>query len=134
MSRRYLSKFDILSNISSFLLRMIRLLTVIALFSHWNACIQFLLPAAQDFPSRCWPLEAEILADSAFQQYSWSLFRALSQMLCIGYGSPGTAPLLAWEAWMVIISMVFGAVLFAILVGIITTMLVQLDEVNARHR
>jgi len=131
---RYFAKFDIFSNFSSFVLRTFKLFSIISLFCHWNACIQFLVSAADDFPANSWVDLAGIARDPPFQQYTWSLFKALSHMLCIGYGSPGSAPLLVGEAWITILSMASGALLFVTLVGIITTLLVQLDALDSAHK
>ncbi|CAG9467891.1 unnamed protein product [Pedinophyceae sp. YPF-701] len=129
---RYLQRFDIFAGMSSFMTRVIKLMAGVLIFAHWNACMQFLLAAVNDFPYNSWVVREGLEFSSPMRQYSTALFQAFSHMLCIGYGPNPPEP--HYEVWVVIISMVCGAVLFVILVGIITSVLVQADYVDGLYR
>ena len=58
-------------------------------------------------------------------QYTWSLFKALSHMLCIGYGRfPPQNPT---DVWLTMISMLTGATCYAMFVGHATTLIQSFD-------
>ena len=92
-------------------MRILNLISLIMLIAHWNGCLQFLVPMLQSFPKDSWvclnnlqvslynvypqPFHDHDLYIYAIQimknadwteQYSVALFKALSHMLCIGYG------------------------------------------------
>ena len=54
-------------------------------------------------------------------QYGWALFKAMSHMLCIGYGQ--RAPRTTLEVWITIVSMLVGATLYAMFIGHITNLI-----------
>lgn len=54
-------------------------------------------------------------------QYSWALFKAISHMLCIGFGR--WPPQNTTEVWITIISMLIGASLYAMFIGHISTLI-----------
>ena len=58
---------------------------------------------------------------TAWRQYGWSLFKAMSHMLCIGYGQGPPQSIL--EVWVTIISMLLGATLYAMFIGHITNLI-----------
>ncbi|GMH76852.1 hypothetical protein TL16_g07215 [Triparma laevis f. inornata] len=109
--------------------RVVKLLFLLLLFAHWNACLLFLVASLQSFGDRTWVGLMDLEDESVNTQYSWSLFMSLSHMLCIGYGvyPPETLP----EVWAIIFSMSLGASLFACIVGSLTAVLLSLDSSNA---
>ncbi|GFX44556.1 hypothetical protein TNCV_2637211, partial [Trichonephila clavipes] len=46
-----------------------------------------------------------------FNQYSWALFKAMSHMLCIGYGR--FPPQSLTDMWLTLLSMISGATCYA---------------------
>lgn len=54
-------------------------------------------------------------------QYSHALFRAISHMITIGYGL--AIPVNVGEVWMVMASMLSGAMMYAVLLGMINSMM-----------
>ena len=52
--------------------------------------------------------------ETVFTQYTWSLFKAGSHMICIGYGR--FPPQNTTEVWMTIISMIIGATFYALFI------------------
>ncbi|XP_075743737.1 potassium/sodium hyperpolarization-activated cyclic nucleotide-gated channel 2-like isoform X3 [Rhipicephalus microplus] len=67
-----------------------------------------------------------------FEQYSWSMFNALSQMLSIGYGQ--NAPATVIDMWLVTLGMLTGATGYALLIGHATTLIQSLDYTKRLHR
>lgn len=52
-----------------------------------SACMQYLVPVIMEFPADSWCRLANLHRDlevSLLTQYTWSLFRSVSHMLCIG--------------------------------------------------
>ncbi|KAL4227919.1 Potassium/sodium hyperpolarization-activated cyclic nucleotide-gated channel 3 [Mactra antiquata] len=95
------------------------------LLGHWNGCLQFLVPTLQDFPNDCW-VSIEELQDAHWaHQYTWSLFKALSHMLCIGYGR--FPPQNMTDTWLTILSMLSGATCYALFLGHTTTIIQSFD-------
>lgn len=122
---RYSYKFEELSNFSydSALaaIKLIVLILVLLLFCHISACMQFLVCVIQEFPNKSWVKLAGLHLDckvSLTRQYMWAFFRAVSHMLCIGYGH---IPQRDSEVFVVLCSMLCGAILFAIFIGIATS-------------
>jgi hyperpolarization activated cyclic nucleotide-gated potassium channel 2 len=72
-------------NIGSGLLRIINLILVMLLVAHWNGCIQFFIARLEGFPDESWVAINDLQDASPGEQYAWSIFKALSHMLCIGY-------------------------------------------------
>ena len=63
-------------------------------------------------------------------QYTHSAFRAVSQMLCIGYGL--AEPVRASEIWVVVWSMTIGASLYGLLVANMGHLLANVDHGSRR--
>eukprot|EP00242_Pyramimonas_sp_CCMP2087_P005227 CAMPEP_0198200488 /NCGR_PEP_ID=MMETSP1445-20131203/3492_1 /TAXON_ID=36898 /ORGANISM="Pyramimonas sp., Strain CCMP2087" /LENGTH=764 /DNA_ID=CAMNT_0043870575 /DNA_START=373 /DNA_END=2667 /DNA_ORIENTATION=- len=124
---RYVKRVRLLENthISPFQVRLVKLFCTEITSLHWSACAQWLVVAVSNFPENSWAIRQDLVYKSIFDQYSWSLFRALSHMLCIGYGQE--PPYTLVDAWTSNISMLGGASLFAVFVGIVTSLLIQLD-------
>ena len=59
------------------------------------------------------------------EQYTWAMFKALSHMLCIGYGR--YPPQCVSDVWLTIISMLTGATFYALFVGQSTTLIQTFD-------
>jgi len=59
------------------------------------------------------------------EQYTWSLFKALSHMLSIGYGR--YTPQSITDVWLTMVSMLTGATCYALFVGHSTTIIQSFD-------
>jgi hyperpolarization activated cyclic nucleotide-gated potassium channel 2 len=59
------------------------------------------------------------------EQYTWSLFKALSHMLSIGYGR--YPPQSMTDVWLTMVSMLTGATCYALFVGHSTTLIQSFD-------
>lgn len=62
---------------------------------------------------------------SWWTQYTWALFKALSHMLCIGYGR--FPPQNMTDTWLTILSMLSGATCYALFLGHTTTIIQSFD-------
>lgn len=83
-------------------------------------------------------LETDILFCFALQeafwleQYSWSLFKAMSHMLCIGYGR--FPPQSLTDMWLTMLSMISGATCYALFLGHATNLIQSLDSSRRQYR
>jgi len=66
------------------------------------------------------------------EQYTWALFKALSHMLCIGYGR--YPPHSTADVWLTMISMLTGATCYALFVGHSTTIIQSFDTSKRLYR
>lgn len=118
-------------NINSAWLRMSKLLAMMLLLAHWSGCVQYLAVQLSNYPADSWVVELGIHKQSAAVQYSWSLFQALSHMLCIGYGP--YPPQNVTEVWLTIFSMVIGATFYAIFIGQMSSMMLSIDAAGRSY-
>ena len=66
------------------------------------------------------------------EQYSWSLFKAMSHMLCIGYGR--FPPQSLTDMWLTMLSMISGATCYAMFLGHATNLIQSLDSSRRQYR
>ncbi|KAJ1454291.1 hypothetical protein M885DRAFT_420819, partial [Pelagophyceae sp. CCMP2097] len=95
---------------------------ILLLYAHWDACALYLSARIKHFDhDRSWVGRLGIRHRMLSVQYFYALFKALSHMLCIGYGTL-SAPVSVTEVWLTTISMTLGASLFAAIIGSITAL------------
>ena len=58
------------------------------ILAHWIGCFNFLLVRLHDFPPDSWVVYAGLADESPYTQWSWSFFKALAQMIMIGFETP----------------------------------------------
>jgi len=66
------------------------------------------------------------------EQYTWSLFKALSHMLSIGYGR--YPPQSLSDVWLTMVSMLSGAICYALFVGHTTALIQSFDTSKRLYR
>ncbi|MPC27287.1 Potassium/sodium hyperpolarization-activated cyclic nucleotide-gated channel 2 [Portunus trituberculatus] len=66
------------------------------------------------------------------EQYSWAFFKAMSHMLCIGYGR--FPPQNLTDLWLTMISMISGATCYALFIGHATNLIQSLDSSRRQYR
>ena len=132
----YLSKWEDQIKLDANVLRVGKLVGVILLFAHTNACIQYLCARIEEFPDESWVTRNDLINAKDSMKYTVALFNALSHMLCIGYGSHGeqTAPYTDAEVFITIMSMVVGASFYVVLVGIIASIVLSMDHSGAAFK
>ncbi|XP_023193182.1 potassium/sodium hyperpolarization-activated cyclic nucleotide-gated channel 1-like [Xiphophorus maculatus] len=113
--------------------RILSLFMMIFLLCHWNGCIQYFVPMLEEFPTDCWVRKENLMNSTVIVKYSWGVFRALSQMIALSYGSMD-APTNYIEMWIVMVSMVSGCMMYTILVANATTMIANLDPAAKEYK
>ena len=130
---RYLNRWEQQIGISRQAFRMAKTLFLLFEFAHFSACMQFFSAKFMDFPDSSWVVQANIHEASKPEQYAYSVFTSLSHMLCIGYGPTG-GPDNVTEVCLIMISMCIGASFYIILVGMISSNLVEKDTGLAKRK
>ena len=149
---RYLQRWSNLISIDTSLMRISKLVFFIIIFAHMNACAQYYFARLEGFPPHCWVVRNNLMDASNFVKYSIALFNALSHMLCIGYGrhEGGDDPVSDWleagappddpplilaaspvtttEVWVTVISMVTGASFYVVLIGVMSSLMLGVDQ------
>ncbi|KAK1891801.1 Potassium/sodium hyperpolarization-activated cyclic nucleotide-gated channel 4, partial [Dissostichus eleginoides] len=87
---------------------------------------------AAGLPADCWVSKNKMVNDTWGQQYSYALFKAMSHMLCIGYGM--YPPVGMTDVWLTILSMIVGATCYAMFVGHATALIQSLDSSRRQYQ
>ncbi|KAJ7985973.1 hypothetical protein DPEC_G00346010 [Dallia pectoralis] len=124
--------FHMTYDLASAMVRIVNLIGMMLLLCHWDGCLQFLVPMLQDFPPDCWVSKNKMVNDTWGQQYSYALFKAMSHMLCIGYGMH--PPVGMTDVWLTILSMIVGATCYAMFVGHATALIQSLDSSRRQYQ
>lgn len=78
------------------------------------------------------PLAPPSQNDTWGVQYSYALFKAMSHMLCIGYGAQ--APEGMTDVWLTMLSMIVGATCYAMFIGHATALIQSLDSSRRQYQ
>ncbi|GCB71572.1 hypothetical protein scyTo_0005990 [Scyliorhinus torazame] len=124
--------FHMTYDFASAVVRIFNLIGMMLLLCHWDGCLQFLVPLLQGFPPDCWVSLNGMVNDSWGMQYSYALFKAMSHMLCIGYGA--RAPVSMSDLWITMLSMIVGATCYAMFVGHATALIQSLDSSRRQYQ
>ncbi|XP_063918986.1 potassium/sodium hyperpolarization-activated cyclic nucleotide-gated channel 2 isoform X3 [Zophobas morio] len=119
-------------NMASVFMRIFNLICMMLLIGHWSGCLQFLVPMLQGFPANSWVAINELQEAFWLEQYSWALFKAMSHMLCIGYGR--FPPQSLTDMWLTMLSMISGATCYALFLGHATNLIQSLDSSRRQYR
>jgi hypothetical protein len=68
--------------------KMMRLGVGAMILAHWIGCFNFMLVRLYDFPPDSWIVYANLQHSSSAIQWSWSFYKALAQMIMIGFETP----------------------------------------------
>ncbi|XP_036394559.1 potassium/sodium hyperpolarization-activated cyclic nucleotide-gated channel 3-like [Megalops cyprinoides] len=124
--------FHMTYDLASAMVRIVNLIGMMLLLCHWDGCLQFLVPMLQEFPSDCWVSKNNMVNDTWGIQYSYALFKAMSHMLCIGYGAQ--APEGMTDVWLTMLSMIVGATCYAMFIGHATALIQSLDSSRRQYQ
>ncbi|KAG5842906.1 hypothetical protein ANANG_G00182720 [Anguilla anguilla] len=124
--------FHMTYDLASAVVRIVNLIGMMLLLCHWDGCLQFLVPMLQDFPADCWVAKNHMVNNTWSVQYSYALFKAMSHMLCIGYGAQ--APQSMTDVWLTMLSMIVGATCYAMFLGHATTLVQSLDSSRRQYQ
>ncbi|GFY69951.1 hypothetical protein TNIN_488121 [Trichonephila inaurata madagascariensis] len=119
-------------NMASVFMKIFNLICMMLLIGHWSGCLQFLVPMLQGFPPNSWVAINELQNAYWLEQYSWALFKAMSHMLCIGYGR--FPPQSLTDMWLTLLSMISGATCYALFLGHTTNLIQSLDSSRRQYR
>ncbi|XP_059403504.1 potassium/sodium hyperpolarization-activated cyclic nucleotide-gated channel 3-like [Carassius carassius] len=124
--------FHMTYDLASAMVRIVNLIGMMLLLCHWDGCLQFLVPMLQDFPPDCWVSINNMVNDTWGIQYTYALFKAMSHMLCIGYGAQ--APEGMTDVWLTMLSMIVGATCYAMFIGHATALIQSLDSSRRQYQ
>ncbi|XP_055514876.1 potassium/sodium hyperpolarization-activated cyclic nucleotide-gated channel 1 [Leucoraja erinacea] len=124
--------FHMTYDLASAVMRIFNLIGMMLLLCHWDGCLQFLVPLLQDFPTDCWVSLNKMVNNSWSELYSYALFKAMSHMLCIGYGRQ--APQSMSDIWLTMLSMIVGATCYAMFIGHATALIQSLDSSRRQYQ
>uniref|UniRef100_A0AAY4A7U9 Cyclic nucleotide-binding domain-containing protein n=1 Tax=Denticeps clupeoides TaxID=299321 RepID=A0AAY4A7U9_9TELE len=124
--------FHMTYDLASAMVRIVNLIGMMLLLCHWDGCLQFLVPMLQEFPLDCWVSKNNMVNDTWGVQYSYALFKAMSHMLCIGYGAQ--APEGMTDVWLTMLSMIVGATCYAMFIGHATALIQSLDSSRRQYQ
>ncbi len=68
--------------------KLIRLAIGALVLAHWIGCFNFMLVRMHDFPEDSWVVYAGLDEKEPYTQWTWSFFKALAQMIMIGFETP----------------------------------------------
>ena len=91
----------------------------------------FLLVRLHDFPSDSWVVYSGLDKVGPFKQWSWSFFKALAQMIMIGFETPpftnvSCDALTDWctlEYWITLGCLYLGAIFYSLLISSVSSIL-----------
>ncbi|XP_076356642.1 potassium/sodium hyperpolarization-activated cyclic nucleotide-gated channel 2-like [Tachypleus tridentatus] len=131
---RYVSQWEevYFLNVANVFMKIFNLICMMLLIGHWSGCLQFLVPMLQGYPPSSWVAINELQGVFWFEQYSWALFKAMSHMLCIGYGR--FPPQNLTDMWLTLLSMISGATCYALFLGHTTNLIQTLDSSRRQYR
>ncbi|KAG2464087.1 potassium/sodium hyperpolarization-activated cyclic nucleotide-gated channel 2 [Polypterus senegalus] len=124
--------FHMTYDLASAVMRIFNLIGMMLLLCHWDGCLQFLVPMLQDFPNDCWVSLNKMVNNTWSELYSFALFKAMSHMLCIGYGRQ--APESMSDIWLTMLSMIVGATCYAMFIGHATALIQSLDSSRRQYQ
>ncbi|KAL2081092.1 hypothetical protein ACEWY4_022945 [Coilia grayii] len=127
---RFFSEFEQMSNANleglRLFFRIIGLFMMMFILCHWNGCLQYFVPLLEQFPSECWVQRENLMNATIGEKYTFGIFRALSHMIGISYGSEGPSTDEV-ELWVDMVSMVSGALMYTVMVANAAAMMTNVD-------
>jgi len=118
-------------HISDGFTKLLRLGVGALILGHWIGCFNFLLVRLHDFPEDSWVVYAGLEDATPHTQWTWSFFKALAQMIMIGFETPpftnaSCDTLSHWcgiEHWVTLFCLYVGAVFYSLLISSISSII-----------
>lgn len=132
-------------------IKMGQLLLLLLLGAHWIGCFQWFVAAEQaegdKNKSRHWPMgswvrAARLGSSPIWKQYAWSYYKALSQMILIGFEVPSAVnqsctTISKWcgvEHWITLACLYLGALFYSLLISNVSMILVSTNLSARQYR
>lgn len=124
-------------------MRMVKLGMLLLVLAHWIGCLQFMMCRVMDFPESSWVVMSGLKDKSEGQQYMWAFFKALGQMIGIGFETPPITNLncsdlddswCAVEMWITLGSMYLGSVFYAIMISNISSIIFSMNMASRLYQ
>eukprot|EP00520_Triparma_pacifica_P000353 CAMPEP_0118649484 /NCGR_PEP_ID=MMETSP0785-20121206/9728_1 /TAXON_ID=91992 /ORGANISM="Bolidomonas pacifica, Strain CCMP 1866" /LENGTH=1037 /DNA_ID=CAMNT_0006541775 /DNA_START=141 /DNA_END=3257 /DNA_ORIENTATION=- len=128
-------------------IKLTKLSLFVLLAAHWIACFHWFLCRSYNFPEDSWVVFSELdnihtysnntnLWVPVATQYSWALFKALAQMITIGFETPPftnvscttTSEWCSIETWTTLLCLYIGTIFYALLISNTSTIIMQLNQ------
>ncbi|GMH94319.1 hypothetical protein TL16_g12874 [Triparma laevis f. inornata] len=121
-------------------IKLMNLAVFVLLAAHWIACFHWFLVRSHDFPEDSWVVYSNLVDVGFWMQYNWSLFKAMAQMIMIGFETPPftnvhcetTSEWCTIETWTTLLCLYIGTIFYALLVSNMTSIIQQLNQAK-RH-
>ena len=68
--------------------KIVRLFGIALIAAHWIGCFNFMLVRTHGCPEDSWVVYAHLEDERPIVQWRWSMFKALAQMILIGFETP----------------------------------------------
>lgn len=75
-------------HVTADIMKIVQVFFLALVMAHWIGCFQFMLVRTHDFPPDSWVVFARLQDATPVVQWSWSVFKALAQMILIGFDTP----------------------------------------------
>jgi hyperpolarization activated cyclic nucleotide-gated potassium channel 2 len=113
-----------------------RLWLSLLVLAHWVGCINFMVARQYGFPEESWVVFADLQNAPINVQYSWCFFKALAQLIGVGFDIPpivNTSCLerTEWctaEHWITLTCLYVGSVYVALLISSISYVIVNMNK------
>ena len=123
-------------------IKVIQIAFMLATVIHLNSCMIFMIPMFMKFPKEdedgaeiwgpCWVYLRGLINAEPLDQYSWSIFKAASHMLCIGYGQ--APPQCLVDMFVTVASMLTGSLTFALMIAEITSLIQSMNSSSSAYK
>jgi CRP-like cAMP-binding protein len=106
------------------------------IIAHWIGCVNFMLVRLYDFPEESWVGFADLEDAPISIQYSWCFFKALAQLIGVGFDIPPIVntsclertPWCTVEHWITLTCLYIGSIYVALLISSISYVIVNMDK------
>ena len=130
--------------IPMYVIKMGRLLMLIAIISHVMGCVNFFAVRSFDFPPESWVAQQGVQHATGYEQYTWSMFKALytviggEEMLpsgvAVGCASIEGSSWCEFESWLQLMSLYVGVIIFALVVGEFASIVQHMDMAASKYQ
>jgi CRP-like cAMP-binding protein len=140
---RYFSKWEDHHHFAStHVLRLCNLIVVLVLFSHWNGCLQYFLTSCDTAVNEVtgalaphpdtWIRRTGVHELPPLERWSWAFYQVMMQLLALSQGL--VEPRRPLERWLFMVSIIFGAGLYAMFVASLTSVFSEFGASGREYR